>query len=298
MIRATAVLLAVVASVLPSVAHAEPAEKLFDRASAAMDRGAYADACVLFDQSYTESRATGPLLGLAACNEARGRYHDALVLFREAAHVLPPESPSTWQAREAIRRLQDRVGVLTVELAADAPSSTRVAVDGVVSEIGGRGIELDPAVNHSVVAIAPGHVERETEVRLGEGEHRRVTIAPGEARPGIGPVRGAGIALLTLSGGSFLAAAVTGGILIANTQTIDQSCTGPNHTICNGAGLGAENNFHQFLPWNIASLAVGATALGIGIPMVVAGDSAGKKHTGPSVVLAVRGSSALFEARF
>src|SRR5690349_18998892 len=125
-IRAPFFALAALASALPSFARAEPAEKLFDRASAAMDRGAYADACELFDRSYTESRATGPLLGLAACNEARGRYHDALVLFREAERVLPPESASVWQAREAVRRLEDRVGVLTVELAEGAPSSTRV----------------------------------------------------------------------------------------------------------------------------------------------------------------------------
>jgi hypothetical protein len=285
----------------PFEARAETPEELFDDGWAAMDNRDYEKACTLFEESYSRSRATGPLQGLAACHEARGLLREALVLWREAVRSLPPDSPNVAEARASVRRLEDRVAHLSVLLAPSAPSATRVEIDGEVVAVGGQSIEIDPAVHHTVAATAPGYARSSTDVRLGEGERLTVAIAPGEpdVHRSIGPVRGVGIALVTLGAGSVAAAAVTGGVLIARAQTIDQGCKGPHHTECDDAAIAASERARALAPWNVASWVVAVGAIGAGIPMIVVGDAPGSRAKNDvSLGLVVRGASVSIEGTF
>ncbi|NUP05875.1 MAG: hypothetical protein HOW73_07445 [Polyangiaceae bacterium] len=273
---------------LPIIAHAETPEELFDRGWDAMDKRDYETACALFDQSYARSRATGPLQGLAACYEARGLFRQAITLWRDAEKTLPPNSPSLFGVRAAIKRLKPRLAKLTLRLPAGAEKTTRVEIDGEVVEVGSP-VEVDPAVNHVVTVTPPDELVRRYDLRLGEGEGK--TMSLGVMRPSsigpvdlgqdapaaVGPVRATGIGLAALGLVGFAGAAITGGIMMAKEQTIDEGCNGPSHTDCDATAIAASEDAKDLAPWNIAAWIVGAAATSAGVTMIIVGDGSPSK---------------------
>jgi hypothetical protein len=272
-----AALLATAVLAAAGPARAETPEELFDRGWEAMERRDYEAACALFDQSYAQSRATGPLQGLAACFEKRGLLRQAMMLWRDAERTLPADSPSLPEASQAVKRLRARLAIVTFELPPNAPPETSVQVDGELVPIG-KPVEIDPGVNHAVTISASGERPRRFDLRLGEGEKKTMSLAygtpvePAAPPPTVGPIRGAGIGLVALGAVGFAAAAVTGGIMMGHEQTIDDGCDGPDHTQCNATALAASDSAKDLGPWNIAAWVVGITATGAGVPMIIVGD--------------------------
>ena len=264
-------------------ARADTPQELYDEAWAAMDRKDYEAACELFEQSYEGSRASGPLQGLAACYEARGFLLQARSLWRSALDVLPAGSASAIEANAAFERLSRRLPMVTVRLAPGTPVSSRIELDGVVvADAAAR--PVDPVLEHVIRVTAPGHEPSEVRIRLAERERRDVVVAPGPEGRGaasIGPVRGSGIALLTLGGIGLSVAALTGGMMIADTRAVDAGCPGGGRVRCDAAALDAAERAQALSPWNIASWVVGIAATGAGIPMVIVGDEpSGSTRTG------------------
>ena len=297
--RLTAVAALVATGVVgSSEARAATPQELYDEAWAAMDKKDYEAACELFEESYEASRATGPLQGLAACYEARGFLLQARAMWLSAIEVLPPGSASAIEANAAAQRLTRRLPSVSVRLAPGTPASSRIELDGVVvTDSAAR--PVDPVLEHVIRVTAPGHEPSEVRVRLAERERRDVVVAPGpEARgaAAIGPVRGSGIALLTLGGIGLTAAAVTGGMMIGESRIVDAGCPGEGRVGCDAAALDAAERAQALSPWNIASWVVGIAATGAGIPMVIVGDDAAA--SGPRTELGVGPGSITVELVF
>jgi hypothetical protein len=287
-----------VACSLAGDAYAETPESLYEQGWAAMDRKDFPTACALFEKSYEASRATGPLQSLAACYEARGFLLQAVELWRSALEVLPADGESAAEARSAVSRLEERLPALTVSLAPGSPADSRVVVDGeVIRSFHRRWV--DPVVEHVIRVSAGGHRTSEVRVRLSERERRTVVVAPGPELPPeerIGPVRASGIALLVLGGVGFTAAAVTGGLMIADEAAIEDGCPGGSRSGCDGDALDARRRAEALSPWNVASWVVGVAATGAGVPMVIVGD--GETTKSPRMGLAAGPGSLSFEMKF
>lgn len=280
-----------------AAAQPEPsAEELFERGWDAMDKRDYESACSLFEESYKISRATGPLQGLASCHEARGRIREALLLYRDALATLPKGSSSRPDVQRAVQRLEARVAKLMVRLPPRATPQTRVELDGhVVSP--GTTLEIDPLVRHVILVTPPNEPAYQIELRLEEGEDKTMVLSPpsanGNATPAppppasdstFGPVRIGGIALLATGAASFVAAAVTGALMLEEADTIAEHCAGPNGTECDVLAIEASDRAKSLSPWNVAAFVVGGAALAAGLPMVIVGDG---ESRGPEVAVSV-----------
>lgn len=275
-------------------------EDLYERAWEAMDRRDYVEACGLFEQSYAQSGATGPLQGLAACYEARGSYKQALQLWRNAKANLPADSSSRGDVTAAIIRLQTEIPQLTLKLSTAAPPGVQVELDGEVVAASPTPIEVDPVVEHVIEVKASGYMPRRIAFRMAAKEKRTIVLDPGSVLqgptepPSIGPIRGIGIGAVALGAVGLTTAIITGAVLVSHSGTIDDGCAGPDNTLCNARALAASEDAQDLAPWNTAAWIVGVAALGAGIPMIIVGD----KRTSETAKLRFTGTALSFQTTF
>src|SRR5262245_31824243 len=131
-----------------ALAQKSAAESLYDEAWTAMEKGDYDTACSKFEASYNVSRATGPLQGMARCEEGRKHPVRALEHWRELERRLPETSSTKAEAKANITRLEGVVGRLALRLAPGAPADTRVELDGARVPADGKETLVDPNVPH------------------------------------------------------------------------------------------------------------------------------------------------------
>jgi hypothetical protein len=115
-----------------STAHAEDAKSLFEEALNYSRRGDSARACELFERSFTLEAASGTLLNVAACREARGELVSAYNAYAEALDRSDREGkPDRVKvARLRLSAIESKVARVVVR-SADPPTSTRaVYLDG------------------------------------------------------------------------------------------------------------------------------------------------------------------------
>lgn len=162
----------------------------FEEGRVLFGQSKYAEACARFERSQKLDPQLGTLLNLAICHEKVGKFGTAWLEYTDARDQAKRDKRTDrlpWIEKQ-LADLKSRVPFVVV----DVPSETRVAglevtLDGARLRETAWAIEIpiDPG-DHELVAKAPGYAEhRERFSVSGEGERKRVTVAPlvADARP-------------------------------------------------------------------------------------------------------------------
>ena len=156
--------------------------ELFREGRKALEEKDYAAACPKFAESLRYDRRVGTLLSLAECEEARGKLAVARTRFQEAEDLAREQGdPRASFASGRFHAVDVRVPRLLVRLSADAPADAAIERDGGAIRAATLDLALPVEIGpHTIVVSAPGHSPRTFDVALFEGEHRELTVEPGE----------------------------------------------------------------------------------------------------------------------
>ncbi|MEM1032123.1 MAG: hypothetical protein AAGN82_17365 [Myxococcota bacterium] len=304
-----AVILLLVMTGAPGGANAQDAkvvaESLFREGRSAMLRRDYATACARFRESQRVDPQVGTELNLARCEEQRGRIATAWARYRAALDTLAPAGDDRAAvARERIAALEPRLPRLVLVAAPGAPADLVVAwaasdAEVLVASAQRVGIPVDPGVT-VLVARAARHAPNNIEIRVAEGERRRVVVAPGPRMqpspnadptpsgappvpfgaapstrppeqtppPSSGVLTTAGIVLSAVGGLSVVAGAVTGGVGLARRDDGAAACD-PEARVCSAEGAAANDDARALLTTTTATWVAGLALLGAGITLLV-----------------------------
>jgi len=160
----------------PFSAQAQPtdaalAETLYQQARALMDQKRYDEACQKFAESHRLDPATGTLLNLASCNEARGKLATAWVEFNEALTAARRDGRDDRVAfaRERIAAIEPRLSRITINVPneSDVPG-LEIRMDGVLIGRAAWGVPAptDPGT-HKFEVIAPDRKPWSQSIQLG-----------------------------------------------------------------------------------------------------------------------------------
>ncbi len=122
------------------------------------------------------------LINLADCEEKVGRFTDAMGHWVDARARAQAEGlrPIEEEATSRATALEPRLARLTIVVAPSSPKDAIVERDGVVLGAPSLGIPLpvDPGP-HAIVVKVSGHQDATMKLALGEGESKRIEVAPG-----------------------------------------------------------------------------------------------------------------------
>lgn len=178
----------VVALLTPGLAYAQSttnvAEALFEQGREAMDRGDYAAACPKFRESDRLDPALGTELNLANCEEQRGHFASAWLLYRQVRDRLPVDDRRIPVAEQRLAALEPRVPKLRLIVTDDAPRGIRVRIGerAIPSDRFGTAVPMDPGEWVVTVSI-PGRPDQKAAVNLEEGETFELKVPFAAAQP-------------------------------------------------------------------------------------------------------------------
>ncbi len=266
------------------------AEVMFEAGRSAMAAGDYDEACEKFEASMELDAAPGTLLNLGNCEEKRGRVASAWERYVAAQRELPETDRRREFAAKKAKQLAGSVPRLTISLAADAPSDTKVRrTDIDLTGSIGVALPVDPG-SYTIEVTAKGYEPRSFEIDIALGEERALEVWPGDALPEPPPTppRASGPEAepiqwgpLTkrqwgyIAGGVGIAGVVTalttGSIAYGKKQTMADHCDS-DERICNPIGIEAKQDGATLTTVADISALVGITALGTGVYLVLTGD--------------------------
>lgn len=160
-------------------ARAEDAASLFEQGRALLARGAWQQACPLFERSQQLEPALGTLLNVADCAERQESWARAHRSFSEAARWAQRtgERKRELVARDRAKALDARVVLVFVEVSATSATGTLRRADGAAEPL-----EF-PVLKYEPVAVEPGlYFLRVTSVGFRSFESRVDLLKPGEVR--------------------------------------------------------------------------------------------------------------------
>jgi hypothetical protein len=282
---------------IPRPGAAQDTMALFRQGRALVERGDWAGACPLFEESHRlQPDAIGILLNLADCQAHTGKPASAWSNYveAEARSKSKGDQERTQYAHAQAAALEPRLSRLRVNAA--ATPGLRVTRDDheMGSGILGTSFPVDPG-EHRIAATAPGYKPWSTTVRVqGDRASVSVDVPPLEKADGTvwGSQRIAGVAvggagILGIAAGSILGALTLKKISDSKTQG---NCNG-TLTVCNQAGLDMQADAKNLAHGSTAAFAVGGAAVVAGIVLVATGGRAGQpKGTGLLTVGPVAGS--------
>jgi hypothetical protein len=261
---------------------AASAEALFREGRQAADAGDHRLACEKFHESHRLDPAPGTMLNIADCEEKQGHLASAWTFYRAVLQKLPPSDERSTLAKARAQALEPRLPKLTVRLAPNAPSNSRVLRDGVELKSASldTALPVDPG-KHLIEVSAPGHAPRVYEFSLDEGEQRTREVAPGKALDGTSGAGGdasadtsSGSGKRTLGwvlGGVGVAGlavgAVTGVMVLGKKSTVDDNCNADKR--CNAEGADAAESGKTLGTVSGISFIVGGVALAAGAWLVL-----------------------------
>lgn len=271
---------------------ADPAEVLFNRGLAAMEKGRYSNGCPDLAESQRLEPLPGTLFTLATCEDRWGHSATAMAKYSEylAVYDRIPEARKAVQGeRPKLARAQrDKLAVdvpeLTLTLAPGVPAGIVVKRDGqmVAAAALGIGLQVDPG-EHTVSTEAPGGGIREQRISIGKGEKKKVTLeirdvasalpdasapassagsGPGGRRVATYVIGGVGLAGLVLGG-------VMGGLTFGKKGIFNQHCgsgiKSSDPSACDQTGLDAVSSGKTFGLVSTLSIAVGLAGVGAAV---------------------------------
>ena len=174
------VLALVVLTPLESYAGDPGAEALFQDGKAALDRGAFDEACPRLADSNKLEPLAGTSYFLGDCEEKRGRIATAWAAFLEARQRMDPADERLALVEERINKLAGRLPKLVVRLAPDIPDSAKMFRGDTEVGRGSIGVSLpvDPGL-HVLRVEAEGFEPRAVEINAVEAETVSVTLELG-----------------------------------------------------------------------------------------------------------------------
>jgi hypothetical protein len=206
-LAATAVLLAALVCA-PVAGAASPenraaAQKHFNQAQALKKQGQLLEACRHLEEVERLDPKLPTLIELAECSEQAGKLVEAQAqwaLARDRArHDEKPQSRARAESRLAA--VEKRVAHLMLQLAPNAPAGTQVLRDDVPLESASLAgaLPTNPG-EHVIVVKLAGHDDAKYAIKLADGDHQSLPIAPGPvsgaapaaaaapAAPGVAPL--------------------------------------------------------------------------------------------------------------
>jgi hypothetical protein len=281
----------------------DEAARLFAEGREALTKKDHVTACARFRSSLELVTRPNTLFNVAQCDEREGKIAAALGRWQQGVAVLGEGDERVAIARERIAALDPKVPRVTVKLAAGAPEDARVLADGAPMKRALLGTPIPMEIgSHSFVVEAPGRKPAREEITLAEGDRKEIEIAPGPAEPGGGgsgsggttpPPPPSGSTLRTLgfvAGGigiaGFIAAGVTGGLLLAKDSSIREGCPTPD--TCTPKGYAEIEGTGTLLVVNTIGWAAGVAGVGAGVVLLLVSgrDSSGTDAKPPTTAVA------------
>lgn len=242
---------------------AAAASALFDEGKAALDRGAYDDACPKLAESYRLDPAPGALFFAADCEEKRGRLATAWAKFRELDDTMAPDDGRRQEVKARLAALDPRVPRVTVSLSKESGELDGASIqrDGVELKAAtfGTAVPTDPG-SHVFTLHVPGRAATSKTVDVAEGANVQVELAPGAA-----PSKGrmiAGVTVAAVGVASMIAGAVLGGVAKSDYDASDPHCDDANR--CDQQGVDIRDSARTLGDAGTAVFFVGAGALVVG----------------------------------
>jgi hypothetical protein len=161
-------------------ADAALAETLYQQGKSLMDQKKYDDACLKFAESHRLEPATGTLLNLASCNEARGKLATAWAEYNDAVTAARRDNREdrVQFARERIAAIEPKLARVTVSVPAEAEAEgLEVRLDGVVLRKAAWGVPAPTdSGKHTLEAMAPHKQPWSQTLQLADGEQKTLQI--------------------------------------------------------------------------------------------------------------------------
>jgi len=154
------------------------AEALFDQGVALLKKGEPAEACPKLAESQRLDPAPGTLLYLGDCYEKTGKLATAWATFREAAASARASAQASREelaTKRAALLQKDLPYLLVAPADKTAPVEVRLDDTPLRRALLDSEIPVDPG-EHVLVASAPGYEPYRTSIKVGKGEHAKVTI--------------------------------------------------------------------------------------------------------------------------
>jgi hypothetical protein len=307
----------VVAAASPVAAQTpdEQAAALFREGREAVDHGDFATGCAKFAASLKLTQRPGPLLNLASCEEHQGHLISALTHWTEAIALLPKGDDRIESSRQRAEALGRRIPRLTVTLAPDPPTGTKITLDG--ATLSPAALGLPQAIDlgeHAVVASAPGHLDAKSTLILAEGQRRELTVTPGLASaptpvvkppvgdtpPPIAPpnasggMRTAGFVIGGVGVVSLAVGAITGVMTIGKNSALDDLC---KNSLCPTSKreevVALQSSGKTLSTVSTITFVVGALGLGAGVTLVLLGGPARAPNAATIAPLVLPGGGGL-----
>jgi hypothetical protein len=315
-VRVVAVALAVLVPAHVTTASADDAkaraQQLFNEGLAAIEKGDPGTGCAKLRESLGLFTVANTLFNVAQCDEQDGKIASALEHWQRGLALLDARDKRAPVAKERIAALEPRVPRLRIVVPV-GQGATTVVLDGreLAANVLDAPLLVEPG-KHELLIRVPGRQERRHEVDLSAGERTEVVATPGPAATSsaptasasasapqppptasatVGPLppdagsglRTAGYVSLGIGGAGFIAAAVTGGLIVANDGRIKEGC--PQPASCPSDTFALVEKNRGLLPINAAAWGVGAAGIAAGaVMLLVAGRKGGAPTSGMEVV--------------
>jgi hypothetical protein len=299
------------------------AEALFREGREQVELGNYAQACPKFLESERLDPATGTVFNLAECQERTGKLASSWQNWRKALEQLAPGDSRIPIASARLAALEPRLPHLTLRLAPGAPDDTHVLRDKVDLRKASFGVALpvDPG-NHTLTVLADHHENARQTVHLDEAQSLTVEVAPGPRLPETAPpalaltspapspsapsgvpapshastLRTAGWVTGGVGVAGFIAAVVTGVVIVEDKSTANSQCTGG--CMAGTSGASAVNSGRTMLPLNAVAWGVGIAGVGAGVTMILLAGRKGESAAAASASLEAGAGGVTWRGRF
>jgi hypothetical protein len=276
---------AAIAGAAPSPADRAAAEVLFREAKALMGKNQFPPACRKLEESQRLDPQGGTLLNLAVCHAREGRTASAWVEFQEAIEAAKQveRADRVKLAQKELKLLDGKLAQLTIEVPEEArvPGLKIERGDDVVGEgAWGSAVPVDPGIEVSLRASAPGYRAWATRVSLKTVEQKTIVVPkleklpPPPAKPKPKPIgpnteqlekdRKTKRMIAYVAGGTGLVAVGIGSYFglraITKKKQSEEHCNG---SLCDPEGL--ELNDRADRAATVANVAFGVGLVGLGV---------------------------------
>lgn len=253
---------------------AATAEALFQRGRDALEAENWDTACASFEESLRLDQAAGTAMNLAACEEKRGKLASAWEAWHQALRLLPENDRRREFAAQRLAELDADLPRLTIVVKKSAPNNVTVMRDDIPLGSASWGLSLPvDGGPHTVLVKAPGHADRTYQIVSKTRSAQVLEVEPGPALAQAASNEASGSALRSWSyvaGGvglaGFVGAIVTGAMLPATRETVEQECDG---SMCSSEGLDADRRGQALLAGNTVSWIVAGVGVSTGAVLFV-----------------------------